>query len=283
MMTRPDSHPPQVVVGTIAERIRQVGPAARAVHRQVLTAFAATGRPPERAALAPLAGKVDPDVLLRELHERDMVRLDPHGGIRCAYPFSATPTAHLVDIERGPSVYAMCAFDALGMSEMLHRDVTIRSTDPRNGQLITVTVHSGHVRWTPASGVVVEGAITTSPGGDCCPPDTRPDAPAAPVQAAADRCCGVLNFFTDRPRHRLAGRPSRGHRHRPDPQEGAAPRHGRLRPPPRPVDIPVDAADQHADQPPRATTQPCLQPVRQSNVVAWAPVASRSSTISSPG
>jgi Alkylmercury lyase len=133
-------------------------------------------------------------VLLRELHERDVIRLDPHGGIRCAYPFSATPTAHLVDIEGGPSVYAMCAIDALGMSAMLHRDVTIRSTDPRNGRPITVTVHNGHARWTPGSVVVVDGAITTSPGGDCCPPDTPPDAL---VQAAADRCCGVLNFFTE--------------------------------------------------------------------------------------
>ena len=82
-------------------------------------------------------------MLLRELHDRDVVRLDPHGAIRAAYPFSAHPTPHVVHIADRPRVYAVCAIDALGIAAMLHRDITIDSTDPHNGQPISVTVHNG--------------------------------------------------------------------------------------------------------------------------------------------
>ncbi len=195
-MSAPDTDPAGltvgVTVGVTTDRFARVSAAARAVHRQVLTAFAATGAPPARDTLEEAAGGADLDALLRELHDRDVIRLDPHGAIQAAYPFSARPTPHLVVIADGPRVYAMCAIDALGIAAMLRRDVTIDSTDPHNGQPVTVTVHNGRARWTPSSAVVVEGAITNAEG-DCC----TPGAPAGAVQPAAERCCGVLNFFTD--------------------------------------------------------------------------------------
>lgn len=182
---------PKPQVGVTNDRITGVSAPARSVHRAILRGFAGTGRPPDRDTLVAIAG-TRLDGLLRELHARDVVRLDEHGGILAAYPFSGRPTAHTVAIAGGATVYAMCAIDALGMSAMLDRATVIRSTDPHNGHPITVTVHDGHVVWEPVTAVVVTGVAGTDADADCCAPDT-----AVPFVAAIDRCCSVLNFFID--------------------------------------------------------------------------------------
>jgi Alkylmercury lyase len=197
-MTAPSDDTSRLTVGTTADRIRLVSPAARAVHRAVLHAFATTGAPPGRAAITRAASNADPGGLLVELHEQDVIRLDPAGAIWAAYPFSARPTPHLVDIDGGPTVYAMCAIDALGMSAMLDRPITIHSTEPDTGQPITVTVHHGRATWSPNTTVAVVGATRTNQ--ECRPPDGRTPAdidPAATIGSAADIGCGVMNFFTD--------------------------------------------------------------------------------------
>jgi hypothetical protein len=157
------------------------------VHKVILRAFAASGRAPDPAALP----SDDIGALLQELHERDVVRLDKRGGIRAAYPFSATSTAHRVAIADGPTVWAMCAIDALGIADMLERDVTIASIDPDSGEPVRVTVCDGEARWDPDTAVVFDGAETAA--GDVC---RRRDGAAECVVAAADRSCGVMNFFT---------------------------------------------------------------------------------------
>jgi hypothetical protein len=120
-----------------------------------------------------------------------VIRLDEHGRIRAAYPFSGRPTAHHVDIAGGPAVYAMCAIDALGIAAMLGTDVTITSADPGSGKLIQVAIRDGHATWQPESAVVVDGT-DTSAGGDGRP-SRDPDGPTLPT---VDRCCTVMNFFT---------------------------------------------------------------------------------------
>jgi hypothetical protein len=185
-------HPPQLAVGVTGTRIRVLGPAAHGVHRVILRAFATTGR---AADAVTLAGSVpaghELGVLLGELHDRDVVRLDEHGGIRAAYPFSAIPTAHTVVIAGGPTVFAMCAIDALGIADMLGRAVTITSTDPGSGEPIRVSVADGQAVWEPDTAVVFDG-VDTSSEGDGRPPSDSGEC----TVAAADRCCGVMNFFT---------------------------------------------------------------------------------------
>jgi hypothetical protein len=190
-----DSYPPQLAVGVASDRIRDLSPAARILHKAILRGFATTGRAPDAARLADeVPDGHDLGVLLRELHDRDLVRLDARGRIRAAYPFSAAPTAHMVAIDGGPTVFAMCAVDALGIADMLGEDVTITSTDPTSGDEITVAIHSGQVIWRPETTVVFTGADTTAEaaGGDCCPPDGAGPGCTVP---AVDRCCGVMNFF----------------------------------------------------------------------------------------
>lgn len=153
---------------------------ARRLHQLVLTAFAATGRAPGRADVQRMARErgVDPDPALAELVTRDLLAVDERGEIRAAYPFSPTPTRHRASWAGGPTVYAMCAVDALGMSAMLDRPVTITSADPGSGATITVEVDHDHARWHPHTAVVFAGAA----GAACCP--------------SADRTCGHINFFT---------------------------------------------------------------------------------------
>lgn len=76
------------------------------------------------------SARIDLRAVLGELIESDVVALDNAGEFRAAYPFSPIPTAHQVAISAGPTVYAMCAIDALGISAMLGRPANISSRAP---------------------------------------------------------------------------------------------------------------------------------------------------------
>lgn len=151
----------------------------RAVHQQVLRAFAATGTAPAPEALeaAASAAAWKAGEVLAELAEGDFLTLDERGRIRAAYPFSAVPTRHRVRIVGGAEVWSMCAIDALGIPAMLDEDVVISSTDPVSGEPIAVRSIAGSLQWEPASTVVFVGQ---RPGGG----------------PAATACCDALNFFT---------------------------------------------------------------------------------------
>ena len=153
---------------------------ARQVHLAVLGAFAQVGQAPGRGELERIArvGGADPAAVLAELAERDVIAFGQAGEIRAAYPFSLSPTPIRVSWEGGPVAYAMCAIDALGVSAMLGRPVTITAAEPGTGRVIIVRADRDRARWNPRRAVVFAGATS----GDCCP--------------AADRSCGYINFFT---------------------------------------------------------------------------------------
>jgi hypothetical protein len=88
------------------------------------------------------------------------------------------PTAISVSWPGGPATYAMCAIDALGVSAMLGRPVTITASEPGTGRVITVETDGVRAQWRPGSAVVFAGATAD----ECC--------------ASADRSCGYINFFT---------------------------------------------------------------------------------------
>src|SRR5215472_18586479 len=153
---------------------------ARQVHLAVLAAFAQTGHAPMRGDLERIAQAdgADPATVLAELAERDVIAFDQAGEIRAAYPFSPSPTPIQVNWEDGPVTYAMCAIDALGISAMVGRPVTITAAEPGTGRVITVHADRHQARWNPSRTVVFAGAT----GCDC--------------PHAADRTCGHINFFT---------------------------------------------------------------------------------------
>ncbi|MFJ7779260.1 organomercurial lyase [Streptomyces yangpuensis] len=145
----------------------------RAVQQAVLRSFATTGAPPAAAEMEPAAE------VLTKLATEDFLTLDDTGRIQAAYPFSAVPTEHAVQIKDGPTVWSMCAIDALGIPVMLATDAVITSTDPVTGETVRVEFTGGKTTWQPATAVVYYGA---RPG----------TGPAAAV------CCGYLRFFTTR-------------------------------------------------------------------------------------
>jgi hypothetical protein len=154
---------------------------ARQVHQAVLAAFARTGQPPARSQLERLARSIgaSPDAVLGELAETDAIAFSLGGEIRAAYPFSPVRTPIRVAWAGGPAAYAMCAIDALGMSAMLGRPVTITAIEPDTGRIITVDVDGSRARWHPRTAVVFAGSA-----GDACRP--------------ADRSCGYISFFASR-------------------------------------------------------------------------------------
>src|SRR6266516_1292063 len=114
----------------------------------------------------------------RQVHLAVLAAFAQTGEIRAAYPFSPSPTPIRVSGEGGPVTYAMCAIDALGISAMLGRPVTITAAEPGTGRVITVHADGDHARWDPQGAVVFAGTT----GDNCC--------------HAADRTCGYINFFT---------------------------------------------------------------------------------------
>ena len=161
-------------------RAERLSAAGRQLHRAVLTAFIATGQSPTLAELERIARDhaSDPSAALAELAAADIIAVDDGGQIRAAYPFSPVATPIRVSWVGGPVAYAMCAIDALGMSAMLGRPVTVTAAEPETGRAITVNVDIDRARWRPRTAVVFSGSAAANGG------------------ASADRCCGYINFFT---------------------------------------------------------------------------------------
>lgn len=168
------------LVPDLAWRAARLSGPARGAHQAVLAAFTATGRPPPAAEIDRLirGDGGDPGRVRSELTEADLLAFTPDGEIRAAYPFSPAPTQVRVTWDGGPQVHAMCAIDALGMSAMLGRPVTITAAEPDTGRPVTVTVDADQARWTPRTAVVFAGDT----GDAGCP--------------SVDRCCGYISFFT---------------------------------------------------------------------------------------
>jgi hypothetical protein len=169
-------------LGSARFRAAPSDPGEAAVHRCILQAFARHGAPPSMVELAsaafPFGSPVD-EVLARLL-AADVIRLTASGRIEVAYPFSALPTRHRVRLADGGEVYSMCAVDALGIAFMLDTDEVIESSDPVNGNPITIIVEGGEPIGQPTTAVVFVGVRSGS-------------------GPSADTCCDYLNFFTDRP------------------------------------------------------------------------------------
>jgi alkylmercury lyase-like protein len=169
-------------VPDLAVRAARLSGPARQAHCAVLAAFTITGQPPPAAEIDRLirAAGGDPHQVRAELAEADLLAFTAHGEIRAAYPFSPAPTPIRVAWDGGPGVHAMCAIDALGISAMLGRPVTITAVEPGTGHPVTVRVDAGQAQWTPRTAVVFAGD-TGDPG---CP--------------SVDRSCGYISFFTTR-------------------------------------------------------------------------------------
>lgn len=96
-----------------------IGPAARAVLREILDRLVADGGPVAVNTLR------DP-AAVAELDARDLVYVSD-GRVMLAYPWSGTPTAFVAVLDDGHERWACCAIDALGLAPMLGTPVTVRT------------------------------------------------------------------------------------------------------------------------------------------------------------
>ena len=119
----------------------------RAVHQAVLRSFVHTGAAPGISQPGRARRAVRCPEVLAELADGDFLCLDHAGQITAAYPFSALPTRHRVQITGSAAVFAMCAIDALGISAMTGRPVVIESADPSTGEPVTVHVDEASSSW----------------------------------------------------------------------------------------------------------------------------------------
>ncbi len=161
-------------------RRRQAGlePREEAVRRYVLTQYPLLGRAPTCQEMAAALGLDEPDrvrATLERLHALDLLDLDPGSGeIRLAYPFSTVPTKHRVqfcDWAAAKPVYAPCAVDALGITFLLNRDLSLRSACGTCGMPIAIDVRDGRIAsHTPIETVVwMETAYSGRACTSVCP------------------------------------------------------------------------------------------------------------------
>jgi hypothetical protein len=154
-------------------------PPNRELHRRVLHAFLEDGAAPSGESPSSQARDLglDPSESLAELDRRDLVHL-ANDVVAVAYPFSGIPTAHRVQLEDGPPLYAMCAVDALGIPLMAGRSGLVASTDPQTGEGVRVELRNGSWSWEP------EGTVVVAAGATGC-------------STAAEGACGTINFHAN--------------------------------------------------------------------------------------
>ena len=94
--------------------------------RSVLQLFVDRGGPIPLQEIA--LGLRDPRArqLLTALDEEDLIRLQGDH-VDVAYPFTALPTAFVVQLPNGLERFACCAVDALGIAPMIGQPIEIRS------------------------------------------------------------------------------------------------------------------------------------------------------------
>jgi hypothetical protein len=179
-------------------RQRKLPPAPRQLHQHILRHFALQATAPEPARLREWAQQLDIELgeALNQLVSVDLIETDSATAqLLGAYPFSAIPRGHKVQLADGPTVEAYCAIDALGIPAMLNRDVVISSRDPQTGQPIRITVTNEQAIWRPAEAVVLLGSGPSCGPSACqsCPYITFHSSPAtAAVHLQAAHLAGEI-------------------------------------------------------------------------------------------
>jgi hypothetical protein len=144
----------------------------RRVHRALIDAALTTGNVPSAPELADRLGS-SPEAIreaLRVLAAADYLALDADGQVTGLYPFSATPTSHVVVID-GQRRFAMCAIDALGVPAMLAAEIAIEGRCAVCDASIALRVRRGAVvSATPPEAMVVARRDEAEPAfAACCP------------------------------------------------------------------------------------------------------------------
>lgn len=162
------------LVDTVAQRLTRakLSEVEDRARRYILWHFADTGRGPRIPEIQrhlQLASREDASAMLTRLHAVDLIVYDAaKASIAAAYPFSAKPTSHRVEI-RNRTLHALCAIDALGIPFMLDAPALIRSECFWCHAAVEVHVEDGEIsKHQPANLVAwypekkTDGCVATS-------------------------------------------------------------------------------------------------------------------------
>jgi hypothetical protein len=168
--TTHDSPPPEAI--SDAGPHTALAPEARRLHRSLIEAVIATGSVPSTPELADRLETAEDAIRseLATLAEADYLALDGDGQVSCLYPFSTTPTSHVVFIDGQPRS-AMCSIDALGIPAMLGQELDITGGCAVCHRPITLRIAPGTiVSVTPPEAMVVARRDEAEPAfAACCP------------------------------------------------------------------------------------------------------------------
>jgi hypothetical protein len=158
----------------MSDDVDQLPDPDRRLHRALLDGILATGAIPSPADLATATG-IDSAELPRRLAAlaaADYLALGADGWPTCLYPFSPTPTPHVVVVGERRR-YAMCSIDALGVASMLGQSVAIAGRCGVCGAAIRLDVTPGVItRAEPPDAVVVARRSGDEPACEACCPYT---------------------------------------------------------------------------------------------------------------
>lgn len=149
-----------------------LAPDARRLHRALIDAQIVAGSVPSVPELADRLGTTDRAIRagLAALAAADYLALDGTGRVSCLYPFSTTPTPHVVIVD-GQMRYAMCAIDALGIPAMLDQELEIAGRCAVCDASIALRIGPGTVLGVePSTAMVVARRDEIAPAfAACCP------------------------------------------------------------------------------------------------------------------
>ena len=169
-MTTHDAAP--AVSSSTSDAMPQLERAVRRLHRGLIEAVLAPGSIPSVSELSARL-ETSEEALRTELATlaaADYLSLDEGGQVSCLYPFSPTPTSHVVVIDGQPR-YAMCAIDALGIPAMLGQELGIEGRCAVCNAPMTLTIAPGEiVSAAPPAALIVARRDEAEPAfAACCP------------------------------------------------------------------------------------------------------------------
>lgn len=146
--------------------------AERRLHRSLIEAILATGSIPPVSELVTRLETSEEALRagLATLVAADYLSLDEDGEVSCLYPFSPTPTSHVVVIDGQPR-YAMCAIDALGIPAMLGQELGIEGRCAVCNAPIAIDIRPGEIKNAspPTTRVVAQLDRAEPAFAACCP------------------------------------------------------------------------------------------------------------------
>ncbi len=146
---------------------------------QIFKVILRSGRAPTVDELQRFLRESDDDVIrvLDKLEEKDLLlRRTGTQQIMSIYPLSLEATKHQVVLEDGKRLFAMCAVDAVGLPNMVNKDVKVISECGWCKEKIRLEIKDGEVVAKSRPEVVIWNL-------------ERQEGPSA------ETCCPVINFF----------------------------------------------------------------------------------------